>query len=291
MIRTFEPTYDSGIVGLATEEFEARFIEAYRVGARQRFILLGQRLVSRVVKRSFGGPRLRPHHADLCSAGLVALIELFDDGIRAPLDEVAEHCRKAIYWKLRNWLKEQGVLGRKNGAFTLLDTDVSARVEDWNFIETIAADEKSRLAEMREQADPRNQIAYGWKQEVAELAADDQERELRREAFHSRIKRLAATEPAYLPPKPRKNAVPFDPNETAKPRELRARGMTWQAIGELLGISMTAAQHAARFRPEKSPQELREQSLLSQAYRRARREESERYRAEQAEPRGLAGKS
>lgn len=62
-------------------------------------------------------------------------------------------------------------------------------------------------------------------------------------------------------------SLAFDPTITATPIQLREQGHTWQGIGQLLGISLTAAYNAAHKAPHKTPAQLRRQAADSRRLR------------------------
>jgi hypothetical protein len=228
--------FDAEIAAIPDREFVDLITGAYRAGDRNEFVRLSQRLVWDVVGSTIRTARLRPHRLDLYSVGVVALIEHFDRGATVAVERPFGFYRRVVYIKLLQWLYSQRILRRKGAkhASIILDADISARTDDgWSLIDAATAD------------------ATDWMRATTACKPG-------KARCRPRVRAKGRAKPRTKRP-----PLAFDGTVTDTPKQLREQGRTWKAIGELLGISPTAAFNAAKSRTQRSPQELREQAATS----------------------------
>jgi hypothetical protein len=235
-------SYDPAIAAMSREAFVDAVDAAHRARNREQFIILGQRLVWGVVHGTTQWKRLAPYRDDLYTVGVVALIEHYDRG-RPGITHPFWYYRKVVKYRLLDWCHAERILRRKDSQTPLIvfDADLSARSESGeSFIANVAG----------ATVEPPAASDESTAAEVPELTP-------------------AASRPKQ---RPKRKPVKFDPTETATPQELHDRGMSWKAVGELLGVSQGAAYNGAR----KSPQVLRDQAMQSRIWRTLARQRHER---------------
>jgi hypothetical protein len=261
MRRNLDPLpFDAEIANIPCNEFVEQFQQAYRDGDRERFILLGQRLAWTVTCNTIRAQRLAAYRLDMFSVGVLALIEQFDRQPAKALDMPYAYFRRVVYYQILQFLYWQGVLirkGAKRQRLLYFDTDLSGRDDDGpSIVERAPARELSRELSLAETIDL-----------CLQAAVDPRRSECKR--------RTPAT-------------VEFDPTVTATPAQLRAKGMTWKAIGQLIGVGVGAV----ATQPHKTPEQLRRQREVAKQQREIGRLrdagelECKSWRCEETIPRG-----
>jgi len=271
------PALDGEIAALPHAEFVDRITIAYRMGDRDGFLTLGQRLARGVVAGMVRSRRLLPHVGDMYSVGLLALVEQFDRGTKSHVSNPFGFFRRVAYLQILQHLYRQRILvkkGAKRPLLFVLDTDLSGDRSEASYIDNVADRVDATIQTLSETielclqtAAERNDAAK-VRGERAPVAKRRKRRPVASKQRRSKRALQTAAERTHVA-KRRKRRTPmtFDASVTANPRELRQQGMTWQAIGELLGISLTAAYNAAHSATQRSPQELRQQAADSRMYR------------------------